>query len=67
MAQNKVVFPYFYFLFENRTNRRNKFLQTSLLDVLNANLDVFPPGYEDEGEAEGDEDEEEGSNDLCTA
>jgi len=30
-------------------------------------LDVFPPCYEDEGESEGDEDEEEGSNDLCTA
>ena len=31
------------------------------------NLDVFSPCYEDEGEPEGDEDEEEGSNNFGTA
>ena len=37
------------------------------LSVSLTNLDVLPPGYEDQGEPEGDEDEEEGSNHLDAA
>ena len=37
------------------------------LSVSLTNLDVLPPGYEDQGEPEGDEDEEEGPNHLDTA
>ena len=56
-----------------RVNTWSKHLKVDLVkaylkdDSFWSNLDVFPPCYEDKGEAKGDEDEEEGSNYFCAA